>query len=179
VLSNLLLVLCDGLLLRLGSALLEGLEVAFTLESHGSDQALNLGRLGVCLSTRSGDLSLDHKCPDVVLLVEVEELSNPSGSLGSKSFGKSDVGQTRELLLALLDNDGGEDLNVVSDDASSDRLSLSLSSSAGTVARVALAEEEFGSVLIKHGRKVWDTQANSLAQAPFIKKRIADASGGR
>ena len=41
MLSNLLLVLCDALLLCLGSALLEGLEVAFALESHGGDQALN------------------------------------------------------------------------------------------------------------------------------------------
>jgi hypothetical protein len=30
--------------------------------------------------------------------------------------------------------------------------------------------EEFGSVLVKHGRKVWETQANALAQAPFIKR---------
>jgi 23S rRNA U2552 (ribose-2'-O)-methylase RlmE/FtsJ len=30
--------------------------------------------------------------------------------------------------------------------------------------------EEFGSVLVKHGRKVWETQANALAKAPFIKK---------
>ena len=37
--------------------------------------------------------------------------------------------------------------------------------------------EEFGSVLVKHGRKVWETQANALAQAPFIKKGIADAPG--
>lgn len=37
--------------------------------------------------------------------------------------------------------------------------------------------EEFGSVLVKHGREVWETQANALAQAPFIKKGIADALG--
>lgn len=30
--------------------------------------------------------------------------------------------------------------------------------------------EEFGSVLVKHGRKVWELQANALAQAPFIKR---------
>ncbi|KAH8803593.1 hypothetical protein F5884DRAFT_632763, partial [Xylogone sp. PMI_703] len=27
--------------------------------------------------------------------------------------------------------------------------------------------EEFGSELVKHGRKVWETQANALAQVPF------------
>jgi len=31
--------------------------------------------------------------------------------------------------------------------------------------------EEFGSELVKHGRKVWETQANALARAPFIKNR--------
>jgi hypothetical protein len=31
--------------------------------------------------------------------------------------------------------------------------------------------EEFGSVLVEHGRKVWETQANALAQAPYIKNK--------
>lgn len=35
--------------------------------------------------------------------------------------------------------------------------------------------EEFGSELVRHGRKVWDTQANALAQAPFIKTQLAGA----
>lgn len=30
--------------------------------------------------------------------------------------------------------------------------------------------EKFGSVLVKHSRKVWESQANALAQAPFIKR---------
>lgn len=30
--------------------------------------------------------------------------------------------------------------------------------------------KEYGSVLVKHGRKVWETQANALAQASFIKR---------
>lgn len=38
----------------------------------------------------------------------------------------------------------------------------------------ASAEElldEFGSVLAEHARIVWETQANALAQAPFIKNK--------
>ena len=30
---------------------------------------------------------------------------------------------------------------------------------------------EFSSVLVEHGRKVWETQANALARAPFIKNK--------
>lgn len=38
--------------------------------------------------------------------------------------------------------------------------------------------EDFGSVpMMKHGRKVWKTQANALAKAPLIEKGITDASG--
>jgi hypothetical protein len=35
--------------------------------------------------------------------------------------------------------------------------------------------EEFGLELVRHGREVWETQANALAQAPFIKKQLAGA----
>ena len=42
-------------------------------------------------------------------------------------------------------------------------------------AEEVLEEYMYVSVLVKHVRKVWDTQANALAQAPFIKRATADA----
>lgn len=74
VLSNLGLVLRDGLLLGLGAALLEGSEVTLALETSGGDETvvrsaidkanlslpLNLGGLGVGLSRFGGNLTSDH-----------------------------------------------------------------------------------------------------------------------
>lgn len=53
-----------------------------------------------------------------------------------------DVGQTRDVLVALLDDGQGDDGHVVADDAAVDRLALALAGAAGAVARVAVGEEE-------------------------------------
>ena len=55
------------------------------------------------------------------------------------------VGETLDLALTLLDDHEVEDGEVVVDDATSDRLSLSLTSSAWVVAGLALGEEELNS----------------------------------
>ena len=60
------------------------------------------------------------------------------GSLRSKSLGQDIVGQSWDVGVSLLDDSDGQDSDVVSNNASSDRLSDSLSGSSGAVARVAL-----------------------------------------
>jgi len=92
-----------------------------------------------------------------------------------RTLGKDSVGQTGELLLSLLDNNSSENTNVTSDNASTDRLeqrqqlirgcansdrpsaisvktdlSLPLTSSAGTVARVARRQEQSGTGVQQH-----------------------------
>ena len=60
VLSDLGLVLGDGLLLGLGTTLLEGSEVTLALETSGGNETLDLGGLGVGLSRFGGNLTSDH-----------------------------------------------------------------------------------------------------------------------
>ena len=66
--------------------------------------------------------------------------------LGAKALGEDLVGETRDVVLTLLDNDEGEGTDVGANDASSDGLALALSRLAGAVARVALREEELNTV---------------------------------
>jgi len=53
-----------------------------------------------------------------------------------------DVGEARDVSITLLDNAEGEDREIHADDAATDRLSLALTGASGSVARVALGEEE-------------------------------------
>jgi len=52
------------------------------------------------------------------------------------------VGETGDVVVALLDDGESEDREVHADDAATDRLSLALTSAAGAVARVAVGKEE-------------------------------------
>lgn len=141
-------VLGNGLLLGQSLPLLQALQVPSSLQSHGGDQSLDLGGLGVRLGTLGlgGDLSSDDELSDIVLLGQVEESSDLGGSLGAQSLGQDGVGQSGDLLFTLLDDDNGQDGNVGVDDAASDRLSLSFTGSSGSVARVTVGQEETGSV---------------------------------
>jgi hypothetical protein len=57
---------------------------------------------------------------DVVLLGQVEELPQLAGSLWTTSTRDESVGQTIDLLLALLDDDERENAQVLVDDAALD-----------------------------------------------------------
>ena len=102
-------------------------------------------RLGIRLRSfllLAGDLPSDDKFAHIVLLLEVEESADLGRTLGAKAFGEDSVGETRNLRLALLDDDEGEDGNVGTDDAPTDGLAPTLACAAGTEARVAVGEEE-------------------------------------
>jgi len=92
------------------------------------------------------ELPSDHKVSHIVLLVQVEELSDLVGSLWSKSSVNNGVGQAGDVVVALSHDDGGENAQVVVNDATSNRLSLSLARSATSVARGAVFEEESNSM---------------------------------
>jgi hypothetical protein len=134
-----------GLILDLLSlAALESGTVALVLEALGSDQALDLGSLGVrrlALTLRL-DLSSDNVLADIVILGEAEELADLGGALGSETLGVDDVGETGDLALTLLDNGKSKDGEIHADDAATDGLSLALTGAAGAVAGVAVGEEE-------------------------------------
>lgn len=134
-------VLGSSVLLGLSVAGLEGLEVSLALQSLGSDETLDLRSLGVGL-VALGDLTSDDKLADIVLLGKTKELSDVVGTLGSQTLGHSGVSQTLNLVVSLLENHQGQHSEVRSHNASTDRLSLALTSATGTVARVAVGQEQ-------------------------------------
>jgi hypothetical protein len=158
-----------GLLCLLGiqSSVFERSEVTAALETDWSDQALDLGtakgagqlvalvtstigrelledlRFSVwfgALLLLAGYLSANDEFSNVVFLLEVEELSDLGGSLGSKAFRKDIVRKTGDFLFTLFDNDKGEDSHVGSNDTPSHRLAFPLSGTTCSIARVPIRE---------------------------------------
>ena len=78
---------------------------------------------------------MDHVLTNIILLGEVEELADVVGTLGTKTTGDTVVREVRDGLVSHLCDDQVEDGNVVSDNATADRLALALS---GTTLSVGL-----------------------------------------
>lgn len=144
----LVLLLLDLLGLRLAD--LERAQVTLALETLGGHKTLDLGSLGVWLGTLllGDDLTANDKLANVVLLGQVEELSNVVGTLGTETLGdgRLGVGETGDLLLTLLDNNEVKSLDIGADDAATNRLALALTGAARAVARVTLGEQKADTV---------------------------------
>lgn len=106
-------------------------------------------RLGVGLRTLlllANNFPTNYVFPYVIFLGEVEEASDFRSPLGTKTFGQNHIGQSRDLVLALLDDHDREDSDIGTDDATTDRLALALTSAAGAVAGVAVREKKADTV---------------------------------
>ncbi|KAI3481067.1 hypothetical protein L1887_56641 [Cichorium endivia] len=176
----LVLLLLDVLSLSLAD--LERALVTLALETRGGHETLDLGGLGVRLGTLllRDDLAANDKLADVVLLGEVEELADVVGTLGTKALGDGGVGvgEAGDLVVALLDNNEVEGLDIGADDAATDRLALALTGAAGAVARVTLGEEETHTVgeedTLLHGETllvVTTADAEDVA-LPLVAERV-------
>jgi len=140
-LGNKDVVLVDLSFLDLGLSAGQGAEVTTALETFRGDESLDLGSLGVGLSILlllRLDLSADDKLSDIIVLGQVEEFADLRCSLGSQSLRQDVVGQSWDIGVSLLDYAEGEYGDIVSNNASSDRLSDTLSGSSRSVARVTL-----------------------------------------
>jgi hypothetical protein len=165
------------------AAALERHPVALVLETLRSDQALDLGGLGVRLRAlllgldlaandelanlnftlsestftnltlsdsalcdpRAGhaqDWRRSYEVTHIIFLAEAEEAADLGGALGTETLGGNVVGDAGDVFVALLDDAQGEDSEVHADNAAADRLPLALAGAAGTVARVALGEQQ-------------------------------------
>ena len=69
----------------------------------------------------------------------------------------NDVSQTWDIGITLLDDGESENGEVHSDDAAANRLALALTSAAGTVARVAVSEEETDTSRVHDTLLHWET----------------------
>jgi hypothetical protein len=72
--------------------------------------------------------------PDIILLCETEEAANLGSTLGTEAFRLDGVGETWNVLLALLDERERKDGEILSDNAATNGLALALTGSARTVA---------------------------------------------
>lgn len=78
----------------------------------------------------------------IVILGEAEELADLRGALRTETLGVHNVGDTWDVILALLDDGESEHREIHRNDAATDRLALALTGAASAVAGVAVAEKE-------------------------------------
>jgi hypothetical protein len=78
----------------------------------------------------------------IIFLAETEEAADLGGTLGTEALGVDNVGETGDVVVALLDDAQGKDREVHADDATADRLPLALAGATGAVAGVAVSEEQ-------------------------------------
>lgn len=128
--------------------------MTLALEALGSDQTLDLGGLGVFLLslTIGGNGTADHefpvlsnnprlsipshtktailciyalyRVPDIILLVQAEELADLGGALGSESLGVDDVCEAGEFAFALSDDAESQDSEIEAGDGCVFRLDI-------------------------------------------------------
>jgi len=134
------------LLLTVQSAALEGVQVTTALETNGCDEPLDFRCLsiGLCVLLL-GTLHLppNNVLPNIILLGQIEELPDLRSPLRPQPFRQHIIRQPRNIRLALLHNHQRQHGNIGPNDATPDRLALTLTSATGTVAGVAVGEEEF------------------------------------
>jgi hypothetical protein len=80
------------------------------------------------------DLTPDDILAYVILLGKVEKLANLGCTLGPKALGQNIIGEARKLFVSFLNNDKREDCNIMSDDATADRLAAPLALTPLTIA---------------------------------------------
>jgi len=154
-------VLVGILLDLLGLAALECDAVALVLETLRSDETLDARSLGVWLRALLAllglDLTTDDKLANIVFLAETEEAADLAGTLWTQTLGVYGIRQTWDVCVSLLDNGQSQDGQVHRDDASTDRLPLSLASSSWAVAAVAVGEEEANTGWVHNTLLHWET----------------------
>lgn len=175
------IVFCLLLLLAVDPATVKRTEVTAALETDGSDQSLDFGCLGVrfgVLLFRALHLTPHNVLPNIVLLRQVEEPSDLRCPFRTKSLGKNIVGEPSDIIVALFNNDNGEDGNIRADDATTDGFALPLACAACTVARVVVGQEKSDTVgeqdTLHHGETLFvvttgDTENVTL---PLVSKGV-------
>lgn len=69
------------------------------LEDHWGDEALDLGGLGLgFLALLAGEGALDNVLAHVVLLAQIEQLTDLGGTLGAQTAGHRAISQPGDLL---------------------------------------------------------------------------------
>jgi hypothetical protein len=138
------------------TASLESYTMSLALKHDRGNEALNLRSLvTLLLSLLWWEWALNNVLSDVILLGQIEQFSDMGGSLGSQTTGNADVGQSSDFLLSLLHHGERQSTQVSVDDAPTNRFSLSLTTTAWTVARVSLGEQKTNSNICENTLLHW------------------------
>jgi len=124
------------------------LDLSLTLESGSSDQSLDLSGL-VLLAVLTEDTT-DGVLLDIISLLQGKKLSDFGGSLRSESALLGFTGKTLDIGITLLDDDEVHDGEIVSNDATTDRLSLSHTSTTFSVAGHTPLEKESNTAVLEN-----------------------------
>jgi len=162
-----------SLLGSLPSFLLFSLIDSLSSESDIGDESLDFGGLPVGLSVLFNLSAVEeNESSWIIFLLKIEQFSNSGGSLGSESSWFLVIGQTCNWLFASLDDGEGKNREIRTDNASSDGLSLSFTSSSGSIAAVSLTHENSGSSLDKntllHGETVLVVSTGDLEDISLV-----------
>jgi hypothetical protein len=138
--------------------------MSLVLHALRGDESLDLGSFGVrlCAFLLGGYFATDDEfaaknilapvysrwstsdkaIPNIVVLGQTEESSNLGGTLGTEALGIDHIGETRDISLALLDDGKSKDGKILPDNAATDGFALAFTGPSGSVAGVAIGEEE-------------------------------------
>merc|ERR1712165_670591 len=121
---------------------------SFSLKSNWGNESLDLWSLrsGFSVLFVSFQFSSDNERSDIVFLFEVEELSDFVSSFWSQSSINNGVGQTGDFVFTFSDDAGGENGQIVVNDATSNGFSLSFTSSFAGVSRLTFFHEKSNSM---------------------------------
>jgi len=143
------IILCLLFLLVVKSATLEGQQMTAALKTHGCDEPLNFGCLGIGFGIfflTALHFSPDNILPDIILFPQIKELPDLSSPLRSQSLRQYIIRQTSDFTFTLLHDDQTQHGYIRADDATPNGFALALTRTAGTVAGMTIGEEEFDSV---------------------------------
>ncbi len=99
----------------------------------------------------------DEDVTYIIILGEAKELADLGGTLWTKTLWVDSVGDTWDVLLALLDDGESEDGEVHGNDASANGLTLALAGAAWAVAGVSVREEKADTGWVHNSLLHWET----------------------
>jgi len=122
--------------------------MTLALQTNGGDEALDFRGFGVFLLVwiLRSDRPSNNILPHIVILAQIEEFPDMVSPLGTQPLRQHNVRQSGDTLLALLDDHQGDDGEIGTNDATTDRLASSLGGALSTVTGSAGGEEEFDTV---------------------------------
>ena len=144
-LSNKLLVGGSLFLVSEDTVHLFGLACTLALQGQRSHQTLNLGRLANSLALLVCEGTGNDILANIIILGQVEKLADIVCTLGTQTTGDRVVGQSLDLLITKLGNNQVQNSNIVSNNASTDGLALSLTGTARSVGLVSLLAQKTNS----------------------------------